>query len=425
MFEALRGGKRLDPLIRRRGHRRGTGVRRSRLRRSLDPSPGARRTRACRETKACRAVPHHKRNPLTLIIAFKQPGYNTLISDCRISWGPPGLATRQGENTGLKTGLLFPGCIFARVGSMAHSRDFIKAFRREVDGVADSLEGFWSRFRDFAARYPPPFATDAQFQLVISHRAFGEPRFALWDSSTGLDETEQPHDYMVFAFGSGRDLISPVLQANFVPRLQALQQHLRAQGKDWKIIHLLSPYLLTLWLSELSLTAERFVLEANDVGGVFHFAIQTAGCESPQHPAVYLLVDTNKTSRRANIWFYRVAHVQGGLYVDHLMPPGQESPDSPGIRRQEFNVDSASRLNVEHLDEQRLQEAVKAELDALPFFRFCGVGFAQPELRDYRAFRFAQHGTREEIFDADGNLQPEWRALITDGLEPNPGNTDG
>jgi len=63
---------------------------------------------------------------MTYIIGYKQPGINTIISDMRVSWKAAN-GSGLGRNTALKTGYLFPGCFFGRLGSAEHSREFICA----------------------------------------------------------------------------------------------------------------------------------------------------------------------------------------------------------------------------------------------------------------------------------------------------------
>src|SRR5205823_759437 len=96
-------------------------------------------------------------------------------SDCRISSPRPD-GRMRGQNIHLKTGLLCPGTIFGRVGNVIASRDFILDFKASVHSVEDDDVGFWHRFEEFARRYSYP--PHAEFEILLSTSAYGEPRFA-------------------------------------------------------------------------------------------------------------------------------------------------------------------------------------------------------------------------------------------------------
>ena len=65
---------------------------------------------------------------MTYMVGLKQPGINAILSDTRISWKND-KNEWQGDNTALKTGLFFSGCMFGRTGNSDHSQKFIERFQ--------------------------------------------------------------------------------------------------------------------------------------------------------------------------------------------------------------------------------------------------------------------------------------------------------
>ena len=80
---------------------------------------------------------------MTYIVEFKQPGINAIISDTRLS-RPISRSEWTGQNTALKTGILFPGCIFGRLNSDQASREFIISFKQSIWGIEDTSIGYFA-----------------------------------------------------------------------------------------------------------------------------------------------------------------------------------------------------------------------------------------------------------------------------------------
>lgn len=185
--------------------------------------------------------------------------------------------------------------MYGSIGSVASITQFVRAFKESIHGRTDNILGFWRLFKHFVEHYPFPSGKDKQFQLLISHRGFGEPRFAKLDSRNGLDETKIPHSYYLLGLGRGREALNDDIKNLYTPRLKELQQALLHTKKlEREIVHTVSPYFLCLWLCEKSLTFEATHLASYGVGGVFHFACQTKDFEAPQMPAVYLFSIADK-----------------------------------------------------------------------------------------------------------------------------------
>jgi hypothetical protein len=344
---------------------------------------------------------------MTYLVAFGQPALNTIIADTRVTWSS-GAEVPDDPHTGLKVGLLFPGCIYGvTANDVSEAQKFIVRFRASIYRSTDTLPGLWRRFERFVELYefPPP---SQQFQLVLSHRAFGHPRFAVLDSESGLDQTV-PSDSSYFAtFGSGRGVLDPILIQELMPRFDEKHRKLLlqvAQIPEPLIPHF-SPYFLCLWLNEKSLTFEASQLHEEGVGGLFHFVWQTAGSEGPQEPAVYIFCMVNRASNTVYSWVYRVVPFQEGVYIEEYKPATDRF-----IAKFIFNS-ATSEIVVPSGSE--FERFLDRELAALPYFNFCGIGFIDPSERRGLCFDFRPFGKREDIFDGgDGRtLARNLRILI-------------
>ncbi len=351
---------------------------------------------------------------MTYIVGFKQPGVNAIISDARVSWKGDHNQW-EGKNTRLKTGLLFTGCIFGRLGNDECSRDFIVAFRRSVRESTDSIGGFWQKFQEFAKSYNYRKGSKNQFKLLLSCRATGQPKFHLFDSENGFSSEEIPHENYFLSFGSGKEILDPYLSQVCSARIKPLQEYLSGNLPKTISPWLVSPYFVSLWLSELSLTFESSELEKHQVGGVFHFIYQTEQTEATQTPAIYIFSMANRSAKSIYSWIYRVACVQGGLYVERHSPPDSRSKEVK-VEVDAF-FDDASRLDASKLDKESLHDQIIAELNSIPFYCFCGFGFTPPQDRKSFGFKIATKGKREDLFDESGTPNTTLRKMIVRNFE--------
>lgn len=181
-------------------------------------------------------------------------------------------------------------------------------------------------------------------------------------------------------------------------------------------IQQVSPYLLCLWLSELTLTFEGEWLKEHGVGGVFHFVAQTPSGESAQAPAVYVFSAADRVNKTIRSWLYRVVPVAGGLYVEERIPPSVEGGE--GSVSNDTLFDTAARYDLPKYTEEELVGMVKEELDAIGSrFFFCGFGFADPGDRASTGFVATNELRIEDLFAPDGRLTSWVRDQIVKGIE--------
>jgi hypothetical protein len=102
---------------------------------------------------------------------------------------------------------------------------------------------------------------------------------------------------------------------------------------------------------------------------------------------------------------YRVAPVQGGLYIEVRRPEGE-------IATRDVIFDGAARYDIGVHPEAKLRELIEKELAKLPYFNFLGIGFINPSERRGICFGLSLHGTREDIFDSDNKLALKIRNMI-------------
>jgi hypothetical protein len=145
--------------------------------------------------------------------------------------------------------------------------------------------------------------------------------------------------------------------------------------------------------------------QKHGVGGVFHFLWQNSDTEGTQPPAIYIFSGIDRNSKTFLSWVYRVAPVFGGLYVEVHDPYTQRCT-------QDALFNSAARYDINVQISVELPKLIEKELDALPFYHFCGLGFVDPSERRGYCFRLPGSGQRDEIFDSLGRLALPLRSLI-------------
>lgn len=350
---------------------------------------------------------------MTYVIALYQPGLNCLIVDCRVSWeGKNG--EWFGSNTSLKSGLFFPRCMFARVGSMFASRMFIKEFKESILGSKATIGQVWSHLEEFTSEYP--YDEDSHFKLILSSRHSGSPQFYELDSKEGLSAFDCDANSAV-TFGSGKRVLDQYVFSDLKSRMAAFIDFAAADEVATEYLKpaLIVPYLMSLWLCELSLTHGSFALERNKVGGVFHFNVQSETAESGQSPALYIFSSATKSGDSEytfHSWSFRVAHVAGCLYLQKHVPEGQAGPESKAYTETHIVADTASRLDTSHAESKNLIREIREKAGQLPYYEFAGIGAVDPALTGRFRARLANSSTRDEVWDENGIFTPQFREMI-------------
>lgn len=346
---------------------------------------------------------------MTYVVGLALNGMNSILCDTRGTWSTP--SGSNGENVLLKTGLLFPGCIFGRVGNFDNSRAFILAAKHSVTPT-NTIAGFWSDFVNFASDYAYPDGPNNHFQILLSTRHSGEPRFHILDSSEGLSEVRD----LPITLGSGKKILDDLVRGDFHDRISLVREAIKGQpfGNE------LYPYLFCQWLSELSLTFEHSLLERHKVGGPFHFIFQVSASEHTQKPSLYVFYDVDKPMRRIYWWQYRLSHIGNWLIIDKMIPPGQLSGYPSGKQERVALIDEASlppkETGVWDYGElhSELEETIEEKLSAQELYFFCGFGFTDSRYRTPVRFHATTKG--DYVITEDG-IRDDFMQLLIDDVD--------
>jgi hypothetical protein len=348
---------------------------------------------------------------MTYIIGFRSQGINSIISDTRVSYWT-GAGPRGGENVVLKTGLLFPGCLFGRAGSAPDSQRFILSAKYALTRKpVNTVQGFWADFMRFAESYDYPSDNDSAFRILLSTRASGDPQFYVLDSQQGLSRVDESW----VSLGTGKKLLDQLVEQGYSGWISQMQNAL----PDDSFQNELPPYLLCLWMNELSRSFEGRLLEQVGVGGVFHFVFQAQSGDYCQKPALYVINDIDKGKKTILSWQYRLCYVKQWLIVDTLIPPKQLADFPNGKQERIALLDEASlpprKKGAWDRDDlyRDLREDLEDELAKQPFYFFCGFGYTNPVYRKNLVFHVTTEG---DYIVEDGRLAPGVIDMLIDGV---------
>lgn len=331
---------------------------------------------------------------MTYTVGIQQSDINAIICDTRVTWWRSDKKI-GGANISLKSGLLFPGCLYSVTGDLGEAGNFIKDYKQRINGTYNTLQGSWHDFSKFAQGYFSFARNRPDFSLLLSSRCKGRPEFYVLDSRTA---TLEPAGKLI-TLGSGKDF----LDAKFVKWFSHRKKTISDTISKNSLPGFTFPYFYCLWLNEIAQGEELSKLEENDVGGLFHFSWQDSNGDYAQHPAVYVLSATDVNPKTIFLWVYRVAFVEDCLVIDN-----------PITEAREFLFSSIARPGREIDNYLNNWDRVVAEIDnkasLQPFYYFCGFGF--PQLK-YRG-PFGCHVTTKNDFviRKEGWLDPQYKSLI-------------
>lgn len=319
---------------------------------------------------------------MTLLVAFKQPGLNCIISDMRVTNSLNG----EGRNSALKTGLLFPGCIYGITGAAEPSRIFIRALKEFMyANTGVDIEKAWSLFEYFVSTYKFDTTPTSRFDLVLSERSTGKPRFVYLESSTSkLHFDSSPSEQISAApFGGGKEIVQHEFQKSIKNKLEDFFEYASDKlGKTPEEIIAFSPYIFCHWLNELSLGEYKYDLESNGVGGVFHFIYQNGCNESRQGSAWHIITSINEKNGKINSVanFHKVIPLSKGIGVQSY---GFDTLDFES----KILLDKSADYEVSLADDDLIAELQK-EFDSLKDEAVWGlIGYAHPKFKQSLSFR--------------------------------------
>ncbi len=242
---------------------------------------------------------------MTYIVGLSHHGINSIISDLRVTSG-----NNRGRNTALKTGILFPGCIFGSTGDVECIRDFVLAAKYSI-GISGSIEELRGKFIDYVDFYKFPTGNDYIFQLLLSTRALMSPQFFILDSVNGLKPTNEE----LITLGSGKEILDVLVLKEYKNKLHEFD-NVFSKADEPIYQKEVTPYLMSYWLTQLSQGHHEKFLKENGVGGVFHFISQNEKEEKRQKESLYLVCKVDTRKKKIHFSQYRVSFFQNWLVLN-------------------------------------------------------------------------------------------------------------
>lgn len=311
---------------------------------------------------------------MTYVIGVNHLGINAILCDNRITY-----TDGSGSNIALKSGELFPGCIYGySADNVEVARDFILAAKYHV-GVSGTVSELWSAFTSFVNNYVFSLSDNDVFEVIISTRATGTPLFFRLNPATKLVRVDKE----LITIGSGKSILDFLVFREIAKYLKQFDELFLKENEN-KYRTELPGYLLAFFLTQLAQGVFRNKLEENGIGGVFHFIGQTEDYEFKQAPSLYLLCELDEQNKKINFSEFRVSYVYHWLVlnvVDRLNHPPKFDCEQENFA---FLDESALPINETYktYDPNILADEFHRNIDSvqnsLPLFYFCGIGYRNP-----------------------------------------------
>ena len=299
------------------------------------------------------------------------------------------------ENTALKTGLLFNGCLYGLSGDADAGRNFLLGFKQKVNKTAlikENVEEFKKYIKSNNWRKGGGFTVLFAIRNPI-------PELYLFDSNNpDLMLCNEP----VVTIGSGKQHFDKLV----LPMNEYVDNRIMRILKDKNIPIVYYPCFMCLWLSEQTLGFERAFLEKIGVGGVFHFCYQTIDKEHRHLPIMFSLISLDKTVGRVDYKTYRISFINGFLVIDYLTDNKRITFTSRVERKDLKNYDTEK-------DSELLKEIYKRS-DSLPLYYFCGFAAYDSSYRGYYRFHFSCND--KKVIDKNGKIDPEYLKEIVKNI---------
>ena len=327
-------------------------------------------------------------------IQKKDNNFSALLCDLMVSFEDHDGNIIDKNNSSLKTGLLFEGCIYGVAGNANLAKTYIKGFKELVD-KSKSIEYNWKLLKDYSkAEFTDQ--SGEPFKVLLSCRVSGAPQLFLYNS-TKRDISQIDEEF--YSIGSGKKIMDEILD-------------LRRKLTDKKILEILTknkipilyyPYFYCLWLSELTMGFEASKLDEIGVGGIFHFCFQTSKKEGRQQPSLFVMSLPDIKNKTIYNHIYRVTFVDICLVVDNPLVEPSRYIIMP------FEVSLKDSTSDEEL--HAFGKRINQEADLQQFYYFCGFGFPTPEIRG----SFTAHlssDPKKLVVDKEGNIHSDFMSKI-------------
>ena len=331
---------------------------------------------------------------MTYIVGIRKPEHNflTIISDIMVTKIFPNGKIKK-ENTALKTGYLFDGCIYGLSGDASAGHKFLGSFKKAIN-CKDPIKDNFKKLSDFISLSQWDSGTGFKVLFGIRNPV---PEFYLLDS---VSREFNLLDECLYTMGSGKSLLDAIVLQGYNHSNTFMMDKLR-QNKTPIVYY---PCFLCLWLSELVLGFEEKQLRKIGVGGIFHYVYQTEKKEHSPMPIVFVLskLENNKLIQNS----YRTCLINGYLIIVNLKN-NHISVFTSEVERQ----DLAEKGLLD--SEEILQEAHRRSRE-LPIYYFCGFATHDPSYRGFYSAHFSCNDTK--VIDWNGNVRSDFQDKINKNL---------
>ena len=302
---------------------------------------------------------------MTYVVGVKRLGVSAIITDSFLVTGGAELSPAS-----IKSGVLFPGCIFGISGNWRRAWDCIQDLRKRC-----TQPTLTQRFETLGQRiYFYPFApgADEQFEILLSLRG-RPPSFFVIDSCA---ERVRPVIGDVCTFGSGKNQLDEIVYpyADTMGSEERLAQWIKnARDQAREIADRDFAYFYAFLLFQRTFGDAGARLARDGVGGFVHFITQERGVgERRQDPCVYLLSQFNEQGEMHGWISQRVAFDHdddfGDVLVSCQFGSGMDKPQWGEM----FQNDSERAITITDLNARAL--AITARHKESPMYRILLAG---------------------------------------------------
>lgn len=298
------------------------------------------------------------------------------------------------ENTALKTGRLFDGCIYGLSGDATYGIKFLVSFKKSIN-FKDRINNNFNKLCDYISS--SQWESGEGFKVLFGIRN-PIPEFYLLDSTTR--EIKLLED-SIYTMGSGKRLLDEIVLNGYNYSNSFIMNELNQ--KNTPIVYY--PCFLSLWLSELVLGFEEKQLEEIGVGGILHYIYQTETKENSSMPLVFVLSKLDDDILIQNS--YRTSLINGYLIVEHL------NNDHVSVFTSE--VERQDLAEKEMLGNEEILGEAYRRSRKLPIYYFCGFATHDPSYRGYYSAHFSSDDTK--VIDWNGNVRSDFQEKIYKNLK--------
>lgn len=331
---------------------------------------------------------------MTYIVGIRKPEHNFLaiISDVMVT-KVYGDGRVHKENTALKTGRLFNGCIYGLAGDATAGIEFLVTFKKSIN-FNDEINNNLGHLQNFVLS--DSWDSGRGFKILFGIRN-PKPQFYLLDS---ISREIRILPNLVYTMGSGKSILDEIVFAAYDYSNSHIMNELNQRNAP--IVYY--PCFLSLWLSELILGFEKKQLEDIGIGGIFHYIYQTESKENSSMPLVLVLSKLENDVLVQNS--YRTSLLNGYLIVEHL------NQQHTSVFTSEVERQDLVEMGLED-NEEILAEAYKRS-HALPIYYFCGFATHDPTYRGFYSVHVSSNDTK--VVDWNGNVRPDFQEKIYKNL---------